>query len=158
MSSSRFSPHCTRRRILATSTTVPLVLGGCLDRATETAAVDTRLAGLTVVNFDDERHVVHARMVEDDESVYERSLEVPAADSETGNPGEAVFEGIPAEAGGYVLHARRDDQTREERKTVDFREYDHECVELMIRVGDPVRDDLESYLSIWRSFGCSADG
>ncbi|SDQ35631.1 hypothetical protein [Natronobacterium texcoconense] len=148
------SPY-TRRRALALS--VPLALGGCLGRE---SAVDTRIEGhIPVANYDDESHVVHATIVGGDESVYERALEVPAADGEgeNENPGEAVFEEIPTEPGEYVLHARRSDQSEEQQRTLDLREYDFECVEVMVRIGEPFREDLESTLSIWRSFDCSGD-
>ncbi|UTF55104.1 hypothetical protein [Natronosalvus rutilus] len=94
--------------------------------------------------------------------MYDDAIDVPSADEGStewgdGGWGAGVFEGYPTEPGAYSIHTWRSDQSREGRQTLDLREYDHECAELMIHIGNPGREGSESELSIWRTFECNTD-
>lgn len=135
-------------------------VAGCVDRIRPTE--DTRLEQLQVVNFDHEAHTIYVEIIEGDETVYDDTIDVPAADEEStewgdGGWGEGVFADYPTEPGAYTIHTWRSDQSREDRRTLDLGEYDFECAELMIQIGDPDREDIESELSIWRTFDCRND-
>lgn len=154
------SPHTRRRTLQLMSTSLPLWIAGCFGRNKTTE--DTRLEGLQVVNFDHEPHTIHVEVTEDNETVYDDAIDIPAADEDStewgdGGWGEGVFEEYPTEPGAYAIHTWRSDQSREDQQTLDLREYDHECAEMMIYIGDPDRGEITSELSIWRTFDCRTD-
>ncbi|ELY95281.1 hypothetical protein C482_16588 [Natrialba chahannaoensis JCM 10990] len=120
-----------------------------------------RLEQLQVVNYVQESQTVSVEITDDDERVYRDSVEVPSADEDTtewgnDNWSDGAFEGYPTEAGAYRIRTWLDTQSRDEGRTVDLREYEYDCVEMRVLIGDP-RMDLGSTLSIWRSFECSAE-
>ncbi|ELY87900.1 hypothetical protein C483_16373 [Natrialba hulunbeirensis JCM 10989] len=120
-----------------------------------------RLEQLQVVNYVQKSHTVSVEITDDDERVYHDSVEVPSADEDTAGWGndtwsDGAFEDYPTEAGAYMIRTWLDTQSRDEGRTIDLREYEHDCVEMRGLIGDP-RMDLGSTLSIWRSFGCSAE-
>lgn len=153
-------PHTRRRALQLMSTSIPVGVAGCLDRIRSTE--DTRLEQLRVVNFDHEAHTINVEVTEGDETVYDNEIDVPAADEEAtewgdGGWGRGVFEDYPTDPGAYAIHTWRSDQSREYQRSLDLGEYDVECAEVDIRIGDPDREDNESALSIWRTFDCRND-
>ncbi|WP_440767444.1 hypothetical protein [Natronorubrum sp. DTA7] len=98
-------------------------------------------------------------ITEDDETVYDDAIDVTPTDEEPtgetdGGWGEKSFEDYPTEPGAYTVYAWRGDRSREDRESVDFREWDAECVELQIHIGDSSDENIESGLNIWRTFEC----
>ncbi|WP_458207644.1 hypothetical protein [Haladaptatus sp. NG-SE-30] len=104
------------------------------------------------MNFDDEPHTVHVLLRRDGETVYRKSLRLKAGRSD--DPSEGTFDGYPAESGADVLYAWRDDQPEDQRRKLDFREYETECIGFQIHVG--YFGEPTSRVSIWKTTNCDA--
>ncbi|WP_227356906.1 hypothetical protein [Haladaptatus salinisoli] len=105
------------------------------------------------MNFDDEPHTVRVLLRKDGKSVYRKSLRLNAG--EPADPSGGAFDGYPTEAGADVVYAWRDDQSKEERRELDFGDYGTDCVGFKILVG--YHDEPTSDVSIWRTVNCNAD-
>lgn len=143
-----------RRRAIIRSAAVGLVgLGGCsaLDESDEEIP---RLVELTALNLDDEPHTFHVRMELDGETAYRESKRVEAASPD--DPRGATFTGYPEDSGNYVLSAWRDDRDETEARTLDFAEFDSECLGVEVKFGTHGNDADEPYLAIFHTSNCAA--
>ncbi|GAA0231494.1 hypothetical protein GCM10009000_053500 [Halobacterium noricense] len=104
------------------------------------------------MNFDDEPHTVHVLLRRDGETAYRKSLRLKAGRSD--DPSGSKFEAYPAESGADVLYAWRDDQSKDQRRKLDFSEYETECIGFQILVGDI--DESAPRVSIWQTTNCNA--
>ncbi|SIR80331.1 hypothetical protein SAMN05421858_3818 [Haladaptatus litoreus] len=104
------------------------------------------------MNFDDEPHTVHVLLYKDGETAYRKSLRLEAGRSD--DPSESKFGDYPAESGADVLYAWRDDQSEEQRRELDFSEYETECIGFKVLVGNI--DEPTPRVSIWQTTNCNA--
>jgi hypothetical protein len=113
-----------------------------------------RLVELTALNLDDEPHTFHVRMELDGETAYRKSKRVEAAGP--GGPKGAVFTGYPEESGAFVVFASRDDQSDTEARTLDFTEFDSECLGIEVKVGTYGETSDEPRLALFHTSNCAA--
>lgn len=148
----------TRRRVLRWSAaSIPVALAGCFDRSKPTK--DTQIDQLFAVNYQSDTHTLFIDISEQDEIVYETSIEIPSAAETTSELGDdrwsgVYFEGYPTHAGSYIIQAWRADQSRDEGITLDLTDYDYECAQVRVDVGE-VREDSGPRLWFRRTFNCS---
>jgi hypothetical protein len=143
-----------RRRALLQSVAVGLAgFGGCA-ALEESESGAPRLVDLTALNYDDEPHTFHVRMELDGETTYRESKRVKAAGPD--DPRGAVFTGYPEESESYVVSMWRDDQPETEARTLDFAEFDSECLGVEVKLGTYGESDDEPDLSIFYTSNCAA--
>lgn len=149
--------HYSRREALALSGVIGVAVGsGCLGLFESVR--DTRIDSLLVSNFTTESRTIHLEILHEGEPELAEDITVPEATEDPPGradivPGEETVGGLPDGAGPYVLQSWTEREGRDTLRSLDLRDYDHECVEIMVQVGDPFQDHTD--LSIWRSFDCS---
>lgn len=152
------SPLTRRRTLQLAGASMTAAVAGCLG---SDSATDTRLEMLRATNFTAESHTLTVEITTDGETRYQEAVDIDAAQEEESVDGsqwgEAAFDGYPTSPDAYVIHSWRGDQSREDGSSVDLTEYDYECVQVDVHIGDPFRDDIEDDVSLWRSFDCPDD-
>ncbi|WP_129112860.1 hypothetical protein [Halegenticoccus tardaugens] len=88
---------------------------------------------MSALSFDDEPHTFHVRIELDGETVYRESERIEATDPD--DPVGAVFDGFPTKPNPYLLSTWLDDRPEKTARTLDFAEYDTECLGLNIQAG-----------------------
>jgi hypothetical protein len=104
---------------------------------------------LTIENRHTEPHTFHVQLTLDEEVVYQRSKRVVGNDLDDGIVHGAELSDFPRDAKPYVIHAWRDDQTTDERRTLRVAEYDSECLSAKVKTGED-----RPYVAIEISHNC----
>ncbi|WP_129112859.1 hypothetical protein [Halegenticoccus tardaugens] len=146
------NPRIGRRSLLRLATTAGVVtLSGCnalggSDRKTP------RLVELGATSFDDEPHTFHVRIELDGETVYRDSERLEAASSD--DPVGTWFTGFPTKSNAYLLSTWLDDRPEKTAQTLDFAEYDTECLGVDVRVGTYDGGTDDDRVSIFYTKNC----
>ncbi|UPW01862.1 hypothetical protein M0R88_07145 [Halorussus gelatinilyticus] len=143
------------RRSLLQSAGMACIAGvsGCTAFGGESESTTPQLVELTALNQDDEPHKVHVRIEREGETVYRESKRVEA-DGPNGS-GAAVFTGYPTRSGPYVLSAWRDDRQERQADTLDFAEFDSECLGVVAQLGQSGTDTDDPRLAIFHTTNCA---
>lgn len=147
-----------RRRVFLRSATaaVGLIgLSGCSALDTRSRSETPRLVELTALNLDDEPHAFHVRIEIDGETVYRKSKRVPAGG--TDEPRGVEFAGYPTRSRPYVLSAWRDDQPASEAATLDFADFESECLGVEVQFGTYGTDAANPRLAILHTTNCGEE-
>mgnify|MGYP007042282273 CR=1 FL=1 len=93
------------------------------------------------MNFDDQPHIYHVQIEENDEIIYRKSTQVGAASSD--QPASVEFSDFPNQSGEYTLSAWADDDPETESESVIFNNFESECVGVEIRVASYETDSVD---------------
>jgi len=108
-------------------------ISGCTALSQEPAG-EPDLSYIRAGNGDPVAHTLHVLILDRTDPVYSASLTVPA--SESGSPGGTHFADFPTHVGDHLLYVWRDSQPPSKWHEMDFREYDDECIGLVILIGE----------------------
>ena len=140
----------SRRAVLAALTGGTAAVAGCASLPLDTTE-PYRLTGLSAVSTHDEPHDVGVTLVDDEETVLDETVSLPAADEVPGDDALAAqCLPLPGEPGRFVLRARLDGDARTTRLDPyeSFSDGPAECMKYMLRIHGAA--DLD----VWYSSDC----
>ncbi|WP_256297928.1 hypothetical protein [Haloarchaeobius salinus] len=122
----------SRRRLLGSVPASVVLLGGCLGGSDEDDS-PPNLGAVELRNSHDRAHDVRVTVLDDGETVYERTVSLDAA-SDGEVTGRVLTGGFDAVAGGLTVEYAVDGGERERVRTAELGE--ESCYVLLIRIGD----------------------
>lgn len=146
-------PSPTRRDIVNCSVILTSGFAGCTESYV-TSPQETTLLSLSAANFDPEAHTIHVLLEHNGQQLYRKSAELPPFDPDTNRVEGNEFEDIPTDPNPHMLYAWRDEQPQSEWKEFDIRNWDNQCLQINIYIGE-MRQRLRGNVTIWKTADCN---